>query len=49
MVLLENFGAEPFSVKLGRSNGTKFVCMLRRRVPQRNDARHSKVPEREPS
>ena len=34
MVLLENFGAEPFTVKLGRSNGSKFVCLLPRKVIQ---------------
>ena len=34
MVLLENFGAEPFTVKLGRSNRIKFVCLLRQRVAQ---------------
>ncbi len=34
MVLLENFGAEPFRVKLRRSNCSKFVCLLRRRVPK---------------
>ena len=34
MVLLENFGAEPLTVKLGRSNGSKFVCLLRRKVIQ---------------
>ena len=34
MVLLENFGAKPFTVKLGRSNGTKFVCLMPRTVAQ---------------
>ena len=34
MVLLENFGAEPITVKLERSNGSKFVCLLRRKVIQ---------------
>jgi hypothetical protein len=34
MVLLENFGAKPLTVKLGRSNGSKFVCILRRKVIQ---------------
>jgi hypothetical protein len=34
MVLLENFGAEPLTVKLGRSNGSKFVCLLARKVIQ---------------
>jgi hypothetical protein len=34
MVLLENFGAEPLTVKLGRSNGNKFVCLLLRKVIQ---------------
>jgi hypothetical protein len=32
MVLLENFGAEPFTAKLGRPNGSKFVCLLPRKV-----------------
>ena len=34
MVLLENFGAKPLTVKLGRSNGSKFVRILRRKVIQ---------------
>jgi hypothetical protein len=34
MVLLENFGAEPLTVTLGRSNGSKYVCLLRRKVIQ---------------
>ena len=34
MVLLENFGAKPLTVKLGRSNGSKFVCLLPRTVAQ---------------
>ena len=32
MVLLENFGAEPLTVEVGRSNGGKFVCLLPRKV-----------------
>jgi hypothetical protein len=31
MVLLENFGAEHFSVKFRGFNGSKFVCLLPRR------------------
>jgi hypothetical protein len=34
MVLLENFGAEPLTVKLRRSNCGKFVGLLRRQVAQ---------------
>ncbi len=34
MVLLENFGAEPLAVKLGRTNGSKFVWLLPRKVIQ---------------
>jgi hypothetical protein len=34
MVLLENFGAEPFTVELARSNYGEFVCLLRRGVAQ---------------
>jgi len=34
MVLLENFGDEPFTVKFGRFNCSKFVCLLPRRVAQ---------------
>jgi hypothetical protein len=34
MVLLENFGAEPLTAKLEWSNGSKFVCLLRRKVIQ---------------
>jgi hypothetical protein len=32
MVLLENFGAEPLAVKLGGTNGSKFLCLLPRKV-----------------
>jgi hypothetical protein len=34
MVLLENFGAEPFTVKLRRPNCGRFVGLLLRRVAQ---------------
>ena len=34
MVLLKDFGAEPLTVKLGRSNGSKFVCLLSGKVIQ---------------
>jgi hypothetical protein len=34
MALLENFGAEPFIVKLGRSNCNSFVGSLRTKVAQ---------------
>jgi len=34
MVLLENFGAKPLTVKLGRSNGSKVVCLLPRKITQ---------------
>jgi hypothetical protein len=34
MVLLENFGAEPFAVKLGQTNDSKFVCLPPRKVIQ---------------
>jgi hypothetical protein len=34
MVLLENFGAEPFTVKLDRSNRNNFVWLLPRKVVQ---------------
>jgi hypothetical protein len=34
MVLLENFGAEPFKNRLDRSNGSEFVCLLPRKVTQ---------------
>ena len=34
MVLLENFGAEPFTIKLRQSNGSKFVVLLPRTVTQ---------------
>ena len=34
MVLLENFGAEPFIAKLERSNRNNFVCLLPRKVIQ---------------
>jgi hypothetical protein len=34
MVLLENFGAEPYTVKLRRPNSGKFVGLLLRPVTQ---------------
>jgi hypothetical protein len=34
MVLLENIRAEPFKIKLGRSNGSEFMCLLPRKVTQ---------------
>jgi hypothetical protein len=34
MVLLENFGAEPFNIKIGRPNCCIFVYLLRRKVAQ---------------
>jgi hypothetical protein len=34
MVLLENFGAEPFTVNLERSNYVEFVCLLPEKVTQ---------------
>ena len=34
MVLLENFGAEPFTIKLGESHCSKIKCLLRRGVAQ---------------
>jgi hypothetical protein len=35
MVLLENFGAEPLTIKLQRPNCGKFVGLLLRQVTQR--------------
>jgi hypothetical protein len=32
MVLLENFGAEPVTVKIGGSNGNKVTRLLSRKV-----------------
>jgi hypothetical protein len=34
MVLLENFGTEPITAKLGGSNGSRFVCLLLPKVTQ---------------
>jgi len=34
MVLLENFGAEPFAAKLRRSNGSEFVSLPLRKVTE---------------
>ncbi len=49
MVLLENFGAEPFTVKTPAIQLRQIRGLIARAGCPTYDARHSKVPEREPS